>query len=73
MKKKIALYIIIQVIAILLCVIAIAFLDNTKVIAPTIIVISIYLFVGSIIKLCQMNAKLKDTILCSLDLLFWLP
>lgn len=31
MKKKIALYIIIQVIAILLCVIAIAFLDNTKV------------------------------------------
>ncbi len=48
-------------------------LGNTKFIAPIIIVISIYLFVGSLIKLCKMNNKLKNTVICIIDLLFWLP
>ncbi len=48
-------------------------LGNTKFIAPIIIVISIYLFAGSLIKLCRMNEKLKNTVICALDLLFWLP
>ncbi len=73
MKKKISLYIGFIIVSILLFVIAMTILGNTKFIAPIIIVISIYLFVGSLIKLCKMNDKLKNTVICIIDLLFWLP
>lgn len=72
MKNKMLYYILI-IISIILFLTSIFLLDNTKIIAPIIIVISIYLFVGAIIKLCKTNNKLKNTILCALDLLFWLP
>lgn len=52
---------------------SIFFLNDTKIIAPIIITFSVYLFVGSIIKLCKTNEKLKNSILCALDLLFWIP
>ncbi len=72
MKKKILYYLLI-VLSIVLFTISITILDNTKVAAPVIIVISIYLFLGAIIKLCKTNDKLKNTVICFLDLLFWLP
>lgn len=73
MKKKIFLYVGLIILSLILFIISMTFLGDTKFIAPVIIVISLYLFVGSLIKLCKMNDKLKDTILCALDLLFWLP
>ncbi len=73
MKKKISLYVSLIIVSILLFIIAMTILGNTKFIAPIIIVISIYLFVGSLIKLCKMNNKLKNTVICIIDLLFWLP
>ncbi len=73
MKKKISLYVSLIIVSILLFIIAMTILGNTKFIAPIIIVVSIYLFVGCLIKLCRINKKLKNTILCALDLLFWLP
>lgn len=72
MKNKMLYYILIMF-SIILFLVSIFLLDNTKIIAPVIIVISIYLFVGAIIKLCKTNNKLKNTILCALDLLFWIP
>lgn len=33
----------------------------------------IYVFVGSIIKLCLISEKAKDTVLYTLDMLFFLP
>ncbi len=73
MKKKKYFYLSLIIASIILLIIAITILKNTKFIAPTIIVISIYSFVGSLIKLCRMNDKLKNMSLCALDLLFWLP
>ncbi len=73
MKYKMNLYVGLIIISILLFTIAMTILGNTKFIAPIFIVISIYLFVGSLIKLCKMNDKLKNTVICTLDLLFWLP
>ena len=66
-------YIFLIILSITLFVISISILNNTKFIAPVIIVISIYLFLGAVIKLCKKNDKLKNTVICALDLLFWLP
>lgn len=46
---------------------------NTEFVAPLMIVLSLYLFIGVLIKLCRVNNKLKNTVLSSLDLLFWIP
>ncbi len=72
MKNKILYYFLI-VLSITLFVISISVLNHTKMIAPVIIVMSVYLFLGAIIKLCKTNEKLKNTMVCVLDLLFWLP
>lgn len=73
MKKKVSLYVAWILVSILLFVTAMTVLGNTKWIAPVIIVVSLYLFAGSLIKLCKMNETLKNTVLCLVDLLFWLP
>ncbi len=73
MKKKMYLYISLIILSILLFIMAMTILRNTNFIAPIIIVTSIYLFVGSLIKLCKMSNKLKNTVICAIDLLFWLP
>lgn len=54
---------------------AVAFtvLGDTKIIAPALLVLSIYLFSGSLIKLCRTSPKLKGTVFCAVDLLWWLP
>lgn len=59
--------------SIILVIISITILSDTKLLSPLLITLSIYLFLGSIIKLCKENDKLKSTIICALDLLFWLP
>lgn len=48
-------------------------LNNIKVIVPAIISIRVYLFVGVFIKLCKTKDKLKNTVICLINLLFWLP
>ncbi len=73
MKKKIYLYISLIIVSILLFILAMTVLGSTKFVAPVIIVISVYLFVGGLIKLCKMYDKLKNTVICVIDLLFWLP
>ncbi len=57
----------------ILVMISMTILGNTQILAPVLIVFSIYLFAGCLIKLCKMNEKLKNTILCAIDLLWWLP
>lgn len=71
-QNKILYYLLIML-SVFLFIISISVLGNTKIIAPIFIVISIYLLIGAIIKLCKTNDKLKNTILCAFDLLFWLP
>lgn len=73
MKKKISLYVSLLIVSILLFVVAMTILGNTKFIAPVIIVISLYLFVGSLIKLCKVDDNLKNIVVNMIDLLFWLP
>lgn len=73
MKKKKTLFLILIIISLILFLLSITVLDNTKIIAPIFIVISIYLFLGALIKLCKMNDKLKNNIICMIDLLFWIP
>ena len=73
MKKKIALYSFTIFAAIILFIASMTLLGETKLAAPIIIVISIYLLVGSRIKVCKLNDKFKNSIITALDLLFWLP
>ncbi len=62
MKNKLILYVSFIILSILLFIVAMLIFNSTKFIAPIIIVISIYLFVGSLINLCKMNNKFKNTI-----------
>ncbi len=73
MKKKKGLYYALMVVSIVLVLLAVSIFEKTKIIAPIILVMGIYLFLGAIIKLCKTNKKLKSTVICALDLLFWLP
>ena len=72
MSKKF-LYTIILLISLLLFVLSFTVFANTEWIGGISIGVSIYLFLGALIKLCQTNDKLKDTIICAIDLLCWLP
>lgn len=36
-------------------------------------ILSIYLILGSIIKLCKLSSKFENTFLSLLDIIFWLP
>ena len=60
-------------VSIILFVLSFSILANTEWIGGIVIGISIYLFLGSLIKLCKTNVKLKNTLICAIDLLFWLP
>lgn len=73
MKNNKRIYYSLMMLSIILFIVSILVLNDTKIIAPIIISFSIYLFVGSIVKLCKTNAKHKNSILRALDLLFWLP
>ncbi len=73
MEKKIALYSFTIIVAIILFVVSMTVLGETELAAPIIIVISVYLFVGSLIKLCKLNDRFKNLVITALDILFWLP
>lgn len=59
--------------SVVLGIVSMTVLGNTRILGPLLIVFSIYLWIGCLIKLCRMNETLKDTILCTIDLLWWLP
>lgn len=73
MNNQRKIYYSIMTLSIILFAGTIFFLNDTKIIAPIIMVFCVYLFLGSIIKLCKTNEKFKNNVLFSLDLLFWLP
>ncbi len=73
MKNKVYLYLSLITISLILFIVSMTILGETRFIAPIIIALSIYLFIGSLIKLCKMNDRLKNTVICFFDLLFWLP
>ena len=73
MQKRILLYISSVIASVLLFMSAIFVFGSTRFIAPVVITISLYLFVGSMIKLCRMNSLLRSTMICAIDLLFWIP
>ena len=60
-------------ISLILSVLAFTVFANTEWVGGIVIGISIYLFLGTIIKICKTNDKLKNTLISSIDLLFWLP
>jgi len=70
MEKKIALYSFTIIVAIFLLIASMTVLGETELAAPVIIVVSVYLFVGSIIKLCKLNDRFKNFVIIVLDLLF---
>lgn len=71
MKKII--YPIILVMSLILFVLAFTIFANTEWLGGIVIAVSIYLFLGALIKMCKENDKLKNTFICVIDLLFWLP
>ena len=62
-----------MIVSVILVMLSMTIFGETQILAPVLIVFSIYLFAGCLIKLCKMNEKLKNTILCAIDLLWWLP
>ncbi|MFQ9514398.1 MAG: hypothetical protein ACLRZ9_01085 [Eubacterium sp.] len=71
--KKIIPYLAGIIVSVILVIASMTILGNTKILAPVLIVFGVYLLIGCLIKLCKMNEKLKDTIICTIDLLWWLP
>lgn len=71
-NKKITLYLLLLILSIILFS-AMWFLNIDGAIGFIMCLSSIYLFVGSIIKLCKTSEKFKNSVLSFLDLLFWLP
>lgn len=70
MKKII--YPIVLIMSLILFVLAFTVLANTEWLGGIVIAVSIYLFLGALIKICKENDKLKHTFICMIDLLFWL-
>lgn len=71
MKNRI--YVLTLVISLVLIVLALTVFANTAWLGGIVIGIGIYLLLGSIIKICKTNDKLKNIFICAVDLLFWLP
>ena len=70
--KKILLYSSLLIISIIGIILFFLFLPD-GLLGYLTILISIYLLIGSIIKLCKLSEKFQNTIFNILDLLFWLP
>lgn len=71
--KKIVIYWLLIIVSAVLIAVSLTFLGNTQFIAPILIGLSVYLMIGSLIKLCKTNEKLKNIFSGVFDLLFWLP
>lgn len=73
-KKKIVLYSILLILGLAIFISEIFIFQKPDGILGLIIcIISIYLILGSIIKLCKLSERISHTLLDLLDLLFWLP
>ena len=74
MKKKTILYTILLTLGLLIFISEIfIFKKPDGILGLCICVISIYLILGSLIKLCKLSKKFSNTLLATLDILFWLP
>ena len=71
-KKKIILYSILLLLSIIAFVLIYVF-DASGIIGYLITLSTFYIFLGSIIKLCRLSEKFKNSIINFIDLLFWLP
>lgn len=71
-KRKIALYIFLTILSIVLFLSVLIF-NVDGIIGFIMTLCSFYLFIGSIIKLCKISDKFKNSVFAFLDLLFWLP
>ena len=71
--KKVVLYLVGMIVSVVLVAFSMTVLGDTTIMAPVILALSLYLFLGCLIKLCKMNETLKNTVICAIDLLFWLP
>ena len=71
--KRVVAYLTGIIVSVVLVIVSMTLLGNTQILAPVLIVFSAYLFIGCLIKLCKMNEKLKNTVICAFDLLWWLP
>lgn len=73
-KNKIILYSILLILGLVVFISEIFIFQKPDGILGLIIcIISVYLILGSIIKLCRLSERFTHTLLDLLDLLFWLP
>lgn len=70
--KKVS-YIIALLVSGLLFVLSFTVFADTDWVGGIFIGVGVYLFLGALIKLCKTNEKLMNTVICTFDLLFWLP
>lgn len=71
-KKKIILYSTLLLLSIIAFVLIYVF-DASGIIGYLITLLTFYIFLGSVIKLCRLSEKFKNGIINFIDLLFWLP
>lgn len=71
-KKKIILYSILLLLSIIAFVLIYVF-DASGIIGYLITLLTLYIFLGSVIKLCRLSEKFKNGIINFIDLLFLLP
>ena len=67
------IYPLLLIISLILFALAFTVFANTEVLGGLVIAVSLYLFLGSLIKICKKNRKLKNTFSSVIYLLFWLP
>lgn len=73
-KNKIIIYSILLVVGLAVFISEIFIFQKPDGILGLIIcIVSIYMILGSIIKLCRLSKTFSNTLLASLDLLFWIP
>ena len=60
--KKITLYVVGIIISIFLIIASMTVLGNTKILAPVLIVLCAYIFMGCLIKLCKLNEKDRKSV-----------
>lgn len=73
-KNKLILYSVLLTLGLLIFILELFVFQKPDGIAGLIIcIISIYLIVGSIVKLCKLSEKFANALPNVLDLLFWLP
>lgn len=73
MKNNKILYTALIIVSVILIALSLTVLGNTTFAAPIIIALSLYLFIGALIKLCKTSQRLKETVICAIDILWWLP